>query len=137
MKQLQLTLTEEQANAVTKALEFYARIATGQLPELLAHPAFDDLSVAEMEHARNHLLEVKKLTFPILKARGDAFGIRNEVVAMEAKTAYDVFQVMKHELAKSEVSKRMASHSVWLYPPVGAGNQPLPECRVMRESVRA
>ena len=129
MVNLIVKMNEQQSALVLKALELYTRIGTGQLSELLWHPGMDAIHESKRSEAEEALYTLKKLAFSALKHSGDSLSIRNDDVAIESKNAYDIMQVMKHELALADNAKN-SEHSVWRFEPRKAGDQPFIECKV-------
>jgi len=97
----QLTVSEEQAEVISKSVEFFARINMGQLEEvfyqLLDNPKFLDLSVDERQAFRSQLAEAS-LMFTKLTS-GASFGIHNPDIPEQARTAWDVYQIIRQVLA--------------------------------------
>lgn len=127
MTKCNLELNEEQTDIVLKALELYTRMGTGQVSALLTHPSFENLEEKEHFEANDALFQMKKTVFPQLKGSGDSMSLHNERVVMEAKNAYDIMQVVKHQFA---IADKASEHSVWRFEPRRAGNLDFPVCKL-------
>lgn len=90
---IQLTMSEETAQIVAKACEFYARVRVGQFGEIIwncaEHHCVDDRDAAEKAW-----LEFRKHIYPDLHGIGHSYGIGK---FEDADRAFDVYQVMRHE----------------------------------------
>lgn len=94
-----LTLTEEQAQLVSTACEFYARMRMGQFNELLWHTLdkepFNDDFLARKNDAEQLLLEARQKIYPDLQGPGHSYGVGK---FEDADKAYDVHQVIRHAM---------------------------------------
>lgn len=127
MVRLSLDVNEQQTRVLMEALELYTRLGTGDTDAVLTHPAFQEMKPARLNHAKQALYSCKLAAFPQLKEAGDALGIRSEEVDSQSREAYDILQVMKHEMVLASPNPRQ---SVWYHAPIRASHQPLPSCRV-------
>lgn len=89
---IELRLTEEQANIVSSACEFYARIQMGQFqeigytcPKMPGALGYDEVTAA--------WLALRKCIYPELKGPGHSYGIGKFDTADKA---YDVHQVIRY-----------------------------------------
>lgn len=114
MGKIKLTLTEEQAQVVSTACEFYARIRMGQFNEILIATMSGDVSFdnfcSRRKEAERLLLEARKQLYPDLDGIGHSYGIGK---FMDADQAFDVHQVLRYALGGKK--------EPW-------SNYPLPEC---------
>jgi hypothetical protein len=96
-----LTLSEEQSKLLTKALDLYSRIGIGQFEEILR--VYDPLgSVVPLEarDAARRLLDSVKAVYG--HPANGSHGIHNEQVRDEFRAAYDIQQVVRHQLAMDQ-----------------------------------
>lgn len=98
-------LLPEQARAISNALEFYARIRTGQINEIISMfrrsiPASVKVPAENLDEAEGLLRQVKRLLFPDLSPDA-SYGIRS-APDEASKTCYDIHQVIRHRLAWDE-----------------------------------
>lgn len=90
----QLTLTEEEANLVSRACEFYARVRMGQFGEIpfwctdMRGPEDSDATQADW-------LALRKQIYPDLNGVGHSYGMGK---FKDADKAFDVHQVIRHAL---------------------------------------
>ena len=96
---IKLTLTEEQAQVVATACEFYARMRVGQNTVLLEH-ALDREPASESdfqrkEEALRHLLEARKQILPELRGMEHSYGYGK---FPDADQSFDVYQVLRYAL---------------------------------------
>lgn len=96
---IELTLTPEHAEIVSKACELYARIKMGQFDEIpflcLSHQLVGDEYCARREGAEKSLLEARKFIYPELHGRGHSYGVGKFA---DADRAFDVYQVLRYAL---------------------------------------
>lgn len=98
MPVLNLTLTEEQAQIVSKACEFFARIRMGQFMEIV----YNCLEVKQEHYSEKRealsrvLLHAREYTHPDLERTfGHSYGMGKYE---DADRAFDVHQVIRHAL---------------------------------------
>lgn len=95
---IKLTLTNEQAQIVSTACEFYARIKMGQFKEIIWHtldmkiPTNDFCERRDL--AEHYLLEARKYLYPDLHGVGHSYGMGK---FEEADKAFDVYQVLRQQ----------------------------------------
>jgi len=95
----ELKLTEQQARVIIQALEFWSRMFLGQVEEIKWHPAVQD---RKKSMALDSLVRQLKLSiFPELSPHG-YFGIHSDKVPDQARQAFDILQVLRHQLWLSE-----------------------------------
>lgn len=93
---VKLEMTDEQAQIVSVACEFYARVRMGQFNEIVMHtldmsrPVDDYCTIRE--NAEKLLLEARKELYPELHGIGHSYGIGK---FEDADRAYDVHQVIR------------------------------------------
>lgn len=92
-----LTMTDEQAQIVSKACEFFVRVRIGQFQEITFNlmrdrPLPDDFC-RRKESAEILLLEARKYIYPELRGTGHSYGIGK---FDDADAAYDVHQAIRH-----------------------------------------
>lgn len=95
-----LTLSKEQAEVVSRATEFLARVQMGQLEDvyyqLLDGQKLKDLHRTQQQTVRQLLADAALI---ITGHRGATLGIHTEAVPDSARTAWDIYQVVRHVLA--------------------------------------
>ena len=93
-----LTLTKEQAQIVSLACEFYARIKMGQFQEIPYHLMMDqplaDNWCERRDAAETYLLQARKMIYPELGGYGHSYGLGK---FEDADMAFDVHQVIRHK----------------------------------------
>ena len=108
---IKLLLTDEQANIVSVACEFYARMRMGQFNELVWHTL--DLKIPLEEYcprrdeAERLLLEVRRQIYPALVGAGHSYGIGK---FEDADKAFDVYQVLRY--AKGDERRPFSYHEL-------------------------
>lgn len=95
----ELHLTKEQAEIVSKACEFFARIKMGQFDEIPLLCLSHDLPGGEFCNRRTvaekALLEARKYIYPELYGIGHSYGVGK---FYDADRAFDVYQVLRYAL---------------------------------------
>lgn len=100
---IKLTLTDEQAQIVAQACEFYARVRYGQFNEIIIttleceRPFPKDFN-ERRDAAQALLFEARKYLLPELHGVGHSYGLGHDEVSDKA---YDVYQVLRKELGDS------------------------------------
>ena len=92
---VELKLTDEQAQVVSRACEFYSRIALGQFKEIIFELVNRDTVDDVLEHRseiESLLYEARDLIYPDLHGLGQSYGIGK---FERADTAYDVHQALR------------------------------------------
>ena len=95
-----MRLTEEQADLMHRALEFYARIGIGQLEEVLAHPAvshWNKMTARSPEDARAMIAQLKGELLGL--SASASYSIYSEEVPDAMRVAWDIRNVIRHKLA--------------------------------------
>lgn len=87
-----LKLTEEQANIVSVACEFYARVKLGQFGEITWHCAQNHCP-QNPDETEKAMLDFRKHIYPDLVGIGHSYGIGK---FEDADKAFDVHQVIRH-----------------------------------------
>lgn len=96
---IRLTLTDEQAQIVSLATEFYARVKMGQFQEIVWHTL--DMSAETGDYCRRRdeaerlLLLARKQLYPDLHGIGHSYGIGK---FKDADLSFDVHQVIRHAM---------------------------------------
>lgn len=96
---IKLTLTDEMAQIVAEACEFYARIRMGQFQEIIYKTLeANELGAANYcerrDAADQFLLEARKFIYPELYGRGHSYGYGK---FDDADIAFDVYQAIRKE----------------------------------------
>lgn len=94
---IQLTLTDQQAQIVSRACEFYARMRYGQFNELITETMeFDKIPQDKVEDFRHNaeklLFTARTYLMPTLHGYGHSYGLGHDEVS---DRAYDVYQVLR------------------------------------------
>lgn len=110
MKQITLTMTEEQAESSLKAFELLMRLSIGQLEHLteLAREGVlvkrtedqssGELSEEEIEDINDSLMTIKRI---MGHQESSNFGVRNAQVPVSGKRAYELWKVIGQAIATS------------------------------------
>ena len=122
----QLKISKEQLEVIAKALDLFSRVGSGQFEEIFRHPTIQKRQIkGEINHqyideARRHLDVAKRIAMNL--ESGVSIGI---TVADEPnRVAYDIYQVIMHELAKRENPNGKTVHH---HGPMQWSEQKLPE----------
>jgi len=90
----ELKLTEQQARVVVQALDFWSRMFLGQVEEIKWHPAVQGRKSMALDSL---LRQLKPVIFPELSSHA-YFGIHSDKVPDEARQAFDILQVIRHQM---------------------------------------
>lgn len=91
-----LEVDEDQLKLISKALDFYARIQTGQISEI-TNPYMVPLPDADYSNVEKLMCELKTVMFPNLPA--DAFySIKSKQIPDEVRQMVDIYEVIRHQL---------------------------------------
>lgn len=91
---IKLTLTDKQAEIVSRACEFFTRIRIGQFGEIIWNCAPKHY-VKNPDAAEKAWLDLRKHIYPDLHGPGHSYGLGH---FEDADTAYDVHQVIRYAL---------------------------------------
>lgn len=94
---IRLTMSEETAEIVSRACEFYARVKMGQFGEIVWWCA-EHHYVEEARAAEQAWLEFRKHIYPELHGVGHSYGIGK---FEDADRAFDVYQVLRRQFGDS------------------------------------
>lgn len=89
-----LTLTEDQAQIVATACEFFARVKMGQFREIVWHCA-ENHCPRSPGAAEQAWLELRKQLYPDLDGAGHSYGIGKYA---DADKAFGVYEVIRHAM---------------------------------------
>lgn len=99
---IKLTLTDQQAQIVSTACEFYARIKIGQFKEIIWHTLSVKLPTDNFcerrDLAETNLLEARSFIYPELHGVGHSYGVGK---FEEADKSFDVYQVLRQQFGDS------------------------------------
>jgi len=95
---IELRLTEEQANIVSSACEFYARILMGQFQEIPRICPGTQL-LCNHKEIQDAWLNLRSYIYHDLGVPGHSYGI---VLFSKEDTAYDVHQVIRYTMGGKE-----------------------------------
>lgn len=129
MRRYQLTVTEEQAAVINRALEFYERVGGMGQFDVVTEPWIIRGPVGNIQAAREALDEAKLLLTGM--PYGNSYGIMSPQVPEEFRRVYDLHQVIRHRLAWDKNPK-----GDWTYPydkPNRLGDQPLATITEIKE----
>lgn len=116
----ELRLTAEQAEIISKACEFYARIRMGQFDEIpylcLPLGLQGGEYCSRRQAADKALLEARKFIYPELNGIGHSYGVGK---FQDADRAFDVYQVLRYAQGDPRVPYSF--------------DEPLPICKVLKD----
>jgi len=94
---MKLIINDDQAKIIIEALDTYSRAKCGQIKNALQYAILKDHVPT---HEEQQIVENFVLTFyfPDLKYN-ESYGIRSQEVSDNARVAYDILQVIRHNLA--------------------------------------
>lgn len=116
MKQYNLTITENQAKLLVKALDFYSRIGMGQFEELVR--LLSDERCNNFGIANDLMYVVKSVLFG-----KNHFGIMSKELPDNFRIAWDIRKVIEHQFWKENPIRRC---SVDVDAPKQFSKEPLP-----------
>jgi len=123
MKKYTLTLTEDQARALSDAAELVSRLYMGQLDFLRVFSKSDNYEA--VYKALDDLRELMGL-IPKGCTRNAFYGISSKEISNVARTLFDAHQVIRHQIWKDTPS--MPRHITWASPAMQTDDsQDLPE----------
>lgn len=133
MKKINIEVNETQSNVIREALDFYSRFLMGQFRQIdslmVNHSDFwEDWN--KRERLEEIIREMRDIIYPELNGC-DSWGIYNIKCPRESKIAYDIIQVLRHELWKSKEEKTRYTNDA--YPPLIASHEDLCKVRVENE----
>lgn len=104
MAKYNLEVTEDQLKVLSRACEFYARIAMGQFKEIVWNFLDFRLEVDEYckrrDLAEHYLLKAREQIYPELHGFGHSYGIGK---FKNADMAFDIYQVSRIHLGDARV----------------------------------
>ena len=121
-KLYQITLTEQQCQTMTQALEAYARIGIGQIDIAIEDNTrhFHDRTKADWQERRNALDYAKRIVTGL--GSGEANGIGNHrQVPDEYNVAWDMVQVIRHKISWED--QPQGGSGVHFYEPMRTSKQ--------------
>jgi hypothetical protein len=98
IKNIQLTMTESQANTIMKALDFYSRVGMGQLKEIKNVIEYFNKDWDKADIVDDHIIAIKEVYFPEL-SRDGYYGIFGSDTPEESKISWDLIQVIRYAIA--------------------------------------
>lgn len=127
---IKLEMNKEQAEVVRKACEFYMRINLGQFKEVVEPFLFkDEITPNDLNECRNLLDRVKKILTGM--EPGAFYSVNGDKTPENAKTAYDIYSVIRHFLAWKRQPE--GGFGVDFYEPLRCGKNPLPKIEERNE----
>lgn len=123
-----LEMDEEQAQIITAALEFYARISAGQWNELaeLVLDIRDDEYCEKRDALANGLTELRRIAFPDLPSNA-SYGVASNP---DACRAWELYTVLRHRIAWTRQPE--GGIAVCFNEPISFSGKPLAKC-IVRE----
>lgn len=121
MKRYSLILTREQVRVMNAALELFSRIGQGQLHEVTKHHDHN-----RAEEARPIVDQLKMVVASL--GVGCAHGISSPAIHDQYRTAYDMEQVLRRQLA---IDDKVSGPDYRLDPPLQYGLEPLAKIKPM------
>lgn len=122
MKKYIIELNEVQIKELIDATDFYSRILSGQLDEILIKgiPLTKSVNRTQIKFL---LKELKKEMFPELETN-ENYGIFNKKLEQKAKILYDIHQVARYKYSWSKEPK--GGIQTWFQEPMKSSNYELP-----------
>lgn len=117
VKNVQLTMTESQAQTIMNALDLYSRLGHGQVFEIknAMERHFGKEWGKDVDDA---LKTVKAVYFPELRHDGEYYSIFNERTPEESKIGWDLIQVLRYAISWHK--KPLGGHTVDFGPPIAS-----------------
>jgi len=100
-----LELDEDQLKLISKALDFYARIQTGQISELV-NPYMVTLPNANYADVDEKIKELKLAMFPDLPEESH-FSLRSKYIPDDVRQILDIFEVIRFNLSQDENERNL------------------------------
>jgi len=125
-----LVVNENQAKAISIALDFYSRISGGQFEEIVDHFDWKNLKEADESTKAWELFRDLKCMLTGLKRSQPNIGLGN--ISERGKIAYDLHQVIRHRLANDN-SEGRDTLSVDFRTPTQQSAEPLAEIDVYKK----
>ncbi len=110
MSKYTLEVDSEQLKHISKALDFYARIQTGQVSELV-NPYMVQLPDADYKEVDEMLKTLKKRMFPELP-EGAFYSIKSKHISDQTRQMIDIFEVIKYQIMSESDSKEVVEKNV-------------------------
>ena len=123
-----LSLTKEQALAVSKACEFYSRVMMGQFGEIAYETMLQSIKQDDFctrrEMMEDLLFQARQFAFPDLMGRGHSYGIGHN---KSADLAWNAYQALRYAKAWHEHPE--GGITVDFNKPYPAGGEAVPDCK--------
>lgn len=142
-KLIQITVTENQAQLINHALDLYSRLATGQFKAIRNHWGIDkmlwekqkddyyyDVGEEELKALRNKLFQ-----FEDNQDLNYSYGIHNQEVDNSARVAFDILQVIRHELWKSNPNRSQITVDSSVHLTSDNANERVPEAKIIMHPI--
>lgn len=104
MAKYSIEVTEDQLKVLSKACEFYARIAMGQFNEIIWNFLVPNVKAKDFcerrDIAQHFLLKAREQIYPELHGIGHSYGIGK---FKDADMAFDIYQVTRIHLGDARV----------------------------------
>lgn len=100
METYNLELDKDQLQNILKSVDFYVRIQTGQISELV-NPYMVTLPNANYSDVDTKIKELKKIMFPDLPDEA-YYSIRSKYISDEIRQLLDIFEVIRYALSKDD-----------------------------------
>ena len=107
MTKYNLEVDDDQLKHITKALDFFARIHTGQLSEL-SNPYMVPLPEADYEDVDVLLGALKEIMYPDLPEKA-YYSIRSKRISDEIRQIIDIYEVIRYQI-NTKKDKRKPFH---------------------------
>lgn len=122
MSKYTLEVDNEQLKHISKALDFFARIQTGQVSELV-NPYMVPLPDADYKEVDVLLKDLKKQMFPELP-EGAFYSIKSKYISDQVRQMIDIFEVIRHQLMMDSDNQEVVEKNI--KPFHWATDKPLP-----------
>lgn len=123
---MQLLINEIQAGTIMRALEFYFRIGLGQfeqLARLFELESTGRLAAFDAEVIHDGLMQLKMQILAL--PRNASYGLSCPKLPEDYRTAYDIFQVIRHFLAWQD--NPAGTTGIGFFGPQQLGQERLPQ----------
>ena len=110
MSKYTLEVDSEQLKHISKALDFFARIQTGQVSELV-NPYMVPLPDADYKEVDVLLKSLKKQMFPELPD-GAFYSIKSKYISDQVRQMIDIFEVIRYQMMSESDSPEIIEKNV-------------------------
>ena len=123
MKVYRLTVTDNQLDAIDRALESFMRMSIGQFKYSIEEVWRDKVLEVDRRELESICDRLKEM-YTGYKDRGASYGIHSKEVQEDARIAWDIKQVIRHRISYDRHPE--GGHTVNFNPPNRSSLEPLP-----------